>query len=170
MAVGKKPKASKAAKKGDEKSVVSIPAEPSEEGVARREESSQRALPIFCLTTLGVVYGDIGTSPLYALRACFRDPTTSAHIGISHDNVLGILSLIAWSLFIVISLKYLVYVMHADNKGEGGILALLALAQRRGRAPFWFASLSIFGAALLYGDAMITPAISVVSAVEGLKI
>ena len=170
MAVGKKPQASKPAKKVAEKSVVSIPAEPSEEGVARREESSQRALPLFCLTTLGVVYGDIGTSPLYALRACFQDPTTSAHIGVSHDNVLGVLSLIAWSLFIVISLKYLVYVMRADNNGEGGILALLALAQRRGRAPFWFASLSIFGAALLYGDAMITPAISVVSAVEGLKI
>lgn len=171
MAAGKKKrKPSPHTKAGDDKSVVSIPAEPSEEGVARRERSSQRALPIFCLTTLGVVYGDIGTSPLYALRACFHDPTASAQIAISRDNVLGILSLIAWSLFTVISLKYLVYVMRADNKGEGGILALLALAQRRGRAPFWFASLSIFGAALLYGDAMITPAISVVSAVEGLRI
>ncbi|MGH7936281.1 MAG: KUP/HAK/KT family potassium transporter, partial [Chthoniobacterales bacterium] len=112
----------------------------------------------------------MGTSPLYALRECFRDPTTSAHVSVGRDNVLGILSLIAWSLFIVISLKYLVYVMRADNKGEGGILALLALMQRRGGAPFWFAGLSIFGAALLYGDGMITPAISVLSAVEGLEI
>ncbi|MGH8165016.1 MAG: KUP/HAK/KT family potassium transporter, partial [Rhodanobacteraceae bacterium] len=120
--------------------------------------------------SVGVVYGDIGTSPLYALRECFRDPTTNAHVSIGRDNVLGILSLIAWSLFIVISLKYLVYVMRADNKGEGGILALLALMQRRGGAPFWFATLSIFGAALLYGDGMITPAISVLSAVEGLEI
>ncbi len=170
MAAGKKQKSRKTSAKDDSDSVVSVPAEPSEEGVARREESSQRALPLFCLTTLGVVYGDIGTSPLYALHECFRSSETSGQLTVNHLNVLGVLSLISWSLFIVISIKYLVYVMRADNKGEGGILALLALMQRRGKAPFWFASLSIFGAALLYGDGMITPAISVLSAVEGLEI
>lgn len=151
-------------------SVASVPAEPSASGAAAREEDSKRRLPLLCLTTLGVVYGDIGTSPLYALRECFRASETSGHLGVNPPNVLGVLSLITWSLLIVISVKYLLYVMRADNKGEGGILALLALLQGRGRAPFWFVSLSLFGAALLYGDGMITPAISVLSAVEGLKI
>jgi KUP system potassium uptake protein len=170
MAAERKRAPAKSSATDAEKPVASIPAEPSEAGVARRERSSNRALPFFCLTTLGVVYGDIGTSPLYALRECFRDPNAGAHLAVNRDNVLGVLSLIAWSLFIVISLKYLVYVMRADNKGEGGILALLALTQRRGGAPVWFAGLSIFGAALLYGDGMITPAISVLSAVEGLHV
>ncbi len=170
MTAPRKPKRSDPNQEGDANSVVSVPAKPSAAGVARRERSSKRALPLFCLTTLGVVFGDIGTSPLYALRECFRGSEAAGHLAVNQANVLGVLSLIAWSLFIVISVKYLVYVMRADNKGEGGILALLALMQRRGRAPFWFASLSIFGAALLYGDGMITPAISVLSAVEGLQI
>ncbi|RMD84347.1 MAG: potassium transporter Kup, partial [Candidatus Dadabacteria bacterium] len=118
-----------------------------------------------------VVYGDIGTSPLYAFRECF------AHVGglpVTPENVLGVLSLIFWSLVLVISVKYLVLVMQADNRGEGGILALMTLvlgAYRRDE-PLrrTILVLGIFGAALLYGDGVITPAISVLSAVEGLSV
>jgi len=129
------------------------------------------SLPWLTLGALGVVYGDIGTSPLYALRECFH----GLHgVPPTRDNVLGVLSLIFWSLTLIISIKYLVFVMRADNKGEGGILALLALvaqspdAQRRSRTTL--VALGLFGAALLYGDGMITPAISVLSAVEGLTV
>lgn len=121
------------------------------------------------LGALGVVYGDIGTSPLYALRECF-----SGHYGLqpSHDNVLGVLSLIFWSLIIVVTIKYLVVILRADNDGEGGILALMALVKPSGKskASMIIVSLGIFGASLLYGDGVITPAISVLSAVEGLNI
>jgi KUP system potassium uptake protein len=123
------------------------------------------------LTALGVVYGDIGTSPLYALRECFFG---EHGIPVTRGNVLGVLSLILWSLVIVISVKYLLFVMRADNNGEGGILALMSLLRPHGgnrRGQRWlFAVLGIFGAALLYGDGMITPAISVLSAVEGLRV
>jgi KUP system potassium uptake protein len=129
------------------------------------------SLPLLTLGALGIVYGDIGTSPLYALRECFH----GAHgVPPTPGNVLGVLSLIFWSLTLIISIKYLVFVMRADNKGEGGILALLALvaqspdAQRRSRATL--VALGLFGAALLYGDGMITPAISVLGAVEGLQV
>jgi KUP system potassium uptake protein len=125
------------------------------------------------LGALGVVYGDIGTSPLYALRECF----IGAHaVRISHANVIGVLSLIFWSLVMVISVKYLTFVMRADNEGEGGILALLALAKAGvadRTAPvgqYALLLLGLFGAALLYADGMITPAISVLSAVEGLGV
>jgi KUP system potassium uptake protein len=118
-----------------------------------------------------VVYGDIGTSPLYALRECFH-----GEHGIlpSHDNVLGVLSLVFWALVLIISIKYLVFVMRADNRGEGGILALTSLVphdlREHGLERRWLlTALSLFGAALLYGDGMITPAISVLSAVEGLE-
>lgn len=121
------------------------------------------------LGALGIVYGDIGTSPLYALRECF-----SGHYGLAptHDNVLGVLSLIFWSLIIVVTIKYLVVILRADNDGEGGILALMALVKPSGKSKttFIIVSLGLFGAALLYGDGIITPAISVLSAVEGLKI
>ena len=122
------------------------------------------------LGALGVVFGDIGTSPLYAMRECF-----SEHVGIpvSQDNVLGIVSLIIWSLIIVVFIKYMFFVMRADNKGEGGILALLSLAVPPGKTSGgrkrWLVLFGLFGAALLYGDGIITPAISVLSAVEGLK-
>jgi KUP system potassium uptake protein len=122
---------------------------------------------------LGVVYGDIGTSPLYALRNCFSGPTGIAP---SHPNVLGVLSLIFWALALIVSVKYIGFMLRADNRGEGGILALLALAfPERGRAAkergIWLlTSLGIFGAALLYGDGLITPAISVLGAVEGLEV
>lgn len=130
-------------------------------------ESSGRYLLALCLTALGIVYGDIGTSPLYAFRECF---SPEHGIGLTHDNVLGVLSLIFWALALVISVKYLSYVMRADNKGEGGVLALMALATRRGRRAGWVLGLGLFGAALLYGDGMITPAISVLGAVEGLEV
>jgi KUP system potassium uptake protein len=130
-------------------------------------EASGRYLAALCLTALGIVYGDIGTSPLYAFRECFNP---ERGLGLTHDNVLGVLSLIFWALALVISIKYLSYVMRADNKGEGGILALMALATRRGRRAGWVLVLGLFGAALLYGDGMITPAISVLGAVEGLEV
>jgi len=125
---------------------------------------------LLSLTVLGVVYGDIGTSPLYSVRECFHGQHA---IAVLPENVLGVLSLIFWALVIVISVKYLVFILRADNRGEGGILALAALvtpvraaATRRGIVP----ALGLFGAALLYADGMITPAISVLSAVEGLTI
>ncbi len=128
-----------------------------------------RYLFSLCLAALGVVYGDIGTSPLYAIRECFHGEHA---VAVTHENVLGVLSLIVWSLTVVISIKYLGYVMRADNRGEGGILALMALASTRARgraATVVIVFLGLFGAALLYGDGMITPAISVLSAVEGLQ-
>ena len=121
--------------------------------------------------TLGVVYGDIGTSPLYALRECFFGPHAVAP---THDHVLGVLSLVFWALIIVISIKYLVFVLRADNQGEGGVLSLMSLAtpikpsRRTERSALIL--LGIFGAALLYGDGIITPAISVLSAMEGLGV
>lgn len=123
------------------------------------------------LGALGVVFGDIGTSPLYALRECFNGHHV---IPVTPDNVLGILSLIIWSLIIVVSIKYLLFVLRADNKGEGGVLSLLALAMPAGKTSGgrkkWLIYVGLFGAALLYGDGMITPAVTVMSAVEGLKV
>ena len=125
---------------------------------------------VLCLTALGIVYGDIGTSPLYALRECFYG---SHAVPVNHDNVLGVLSLIFWTLLIVVTLKYHVYIIKADNRGEGGILALMALVHSSIKGRFYelfLVGLGLFGAALLYGDGMITPAISVLSAIEGLEI
>ncbi len=123
------------------------------------------------LAALGIVYGDIGTSPLYAVRECFRGRDALA---VTPSNILGVLSLVFWSLVIVISFKYLVFVMRADNRGEGGILALMTLGtkavKKQGTKLMLMTALGIFGAALLYGDGMITPAISVLSAVEGLNV
>ncbi len=138
----------------------------------QNKPAGQSELLPLTLGALGVVYGDIGTSPLYALRECFHGPHAAA---LTRSNVLGVLSLIFWSLIIIVSVKYLAVVMRASNRGEGGILALLALvvSDRDGRARGGRAVLigcGIFGAALLYGDGMITPAISVLSAVEGLDV
>ena len=134
------------------------------------EQSNPRLMKL-TLAALGVVYGDIGTSPLYAIRQCFRG---NDGLSVTTANVLGILSLVFWSLILVISLKYLAYVMRADNNGEGGILALAALVTRvRGNRPLVtlvLTMLGVYGAALLYGDGMITPAISVLSAIEGLNV
>jgi KUP system potassium uptake protein len=121
---------------------------------------------VLLLSALGVVFGDIGTSPLYALRECF-DGTHG--IPVTPENVFGVLSLIVWSLIITVSVKYVLFVMRADNAGEGGILALVALVRSRTGSGALIA-IGLFGAALLYGDGMITPAISVLSAVEGLSI
>ncbi len=134
---------------------------------------ARQSLAIVALAALGVVYGDIGTSPLYALKSCF-----SPHGGVppTTHNVLGLLSLIFWSLILVVSVKYIALVMRADNRGEGGILSLLALAvpvraHRSPRKTIWLlTSLGVCGAAFLYGEGLITPAISVLSAVEGLEI
>ncbi|MDQ1559639.1 MAG: system potassium uptake protein [Pyrinomonadaceae bacterium] len=130
-----------------------------------------RYLAVLSLTALGIVYGDIGTSPLYAMRECFHGPHAIAP---TPDNIFGVLSLIFWALVIIISIKYCVFVLRADNRGEGGILALTALAtpikilSKRERKVL--VVLGIFGAALLYGDGIITPAISVLGAIEGLNV
>lgn len=137
--------------------------------------SSPKRSALLAMGALGVVFGDIGTSPLYALRECLSGPHG---IGASHDNVLGVLSLIIWSLITLISIKYVSIVMRADNEGEGGILALLALGfpgLMRGekvtsRVNFGMVVLALLGTAFLFGDGIITPAISVLSAMEGLKV
>ena len=120
---------------------------------------------------IGVVYGDIGTSPLYMLRTAF----TGEHgLALTSANVYGVLSVVFWALVVVVTLKYIMLIMRADNNGEGGILALTALVSRgldrNNRRRWWLIGFGIFGAAMFYGDGMITPAISVLSAVEGLEI
>ena len=132
-----------------------------------------KPLTYLVLGALGVVYGDIGTSPLYALRTCF---SPMGGVPATHDNVLGLLSLIIWSLILIVSVKYLAFVMRADNRGEGGILALMALAfperdkAAASRTTWLLIALGVFGAALLYGDGLITPAITVLGAMEGLEV
>jgi len=127
---------------------------------------------LLCLGALGVVFGDIGTSPLYTLKECMRATAPGALV----NDLFGILSLIFWSLMMVVTIKYLTFIMKADNKGEGGIFALLALvpermrARSKGNAVSGIALLVVVGAALLYGDGAITPAISVLSAIEGLAV
>jgi len=130
------------------------------------ERSSTAALT---LLALGVVYGDIGTSPLYAVRECFFG---LGGVPVTRENVLGVLSLIFWTLVVVVSAKYHVYVIRADNRGEGGILALMALVRGAvtGQRQWIVVTLGLFGAALLYGDGIITPAISVLGAFEGLEV
>ncbi len=137
---------------------------------AGRGAARGRALLTLSLGALGVVYGDIGTSPLYALKECFSGPHAVAP---TPENVMGVLSLVFWAMTFVVTFKYLTFVMRADNRGEGGILALMALVGQRettrgGRETL--AILGLFGAALLYGDGVITPAISVLGAVEGVAV
>lgn len=135
-------------------------------GHSAAQPASGKALAALSLAALGVVYGDIGTSPLYALKECFG---AQHGIDATRENVLGVVSLILWSLNFVVSYKYIAQVMRADNRGEGGILALLALVSgREGKRRVLLVLLGLFGAALLYGDGVITPAISVLSAIEGL--
>ena len=120
---------------------------------------------------IGVVFGDIGTSPLYTLKEAF-----SPHYGLiaNHDTVLGILSLVFWALMLVVTLKYVTIIMRADNEGEGGIMALMALAQRilpkGSKSNYAVGILAIFGASLFFGDGVITPAITTLSAIEGLEV
>src|SRR5690554_2437407 len=132
--------------------------------------AKKAALPVITLAALGVVFGDIGTSPLYALRQCFL----TAHLAISEGSVLGILSLIFWCMMLTISFKYVMVIMRADNNGEGGIMSLLALNLRTTRISdqkkIFLIALGFVGASLFFGDGIITPAISVLSAIEGLSI
>jgi len=138
---------------------------------ALRENVQGRRLAQLSLAALGVVFGDIGTSPLYAIRECFHG---EYGIAVTKANVLGVLSLMFWALLVIVTLKYLVFVLRADNHGEGGVLALTALVKSKdakGRsARIALVPIGLFGACLLYGDGMITPAISVLSAVEGIRI
>lgn len=130
---------------------------------------SPKYIALLTLGALGVVYGDIGTSPLYALRESFA----VANLDVTPEAVLGVLSLIFWALVFVVSVKYLIFVMRADNDGEGGILALTSLIIRKAgksKSRLLLIGVGLFGTALLYGDGMITPAISVLSAVEGLEV
>jgi len=134
-------------------------------------DATGRGLLGLAIGAVGVVFGDIGTSPLYAFKEAFG----SAHnVSLTHDNVLGVLSLMVWSLLLIVTVKYVLFMMRADNRGEGGIMALMALVRRtippHSRSAWILTSLAMFGAALFYGDGMITPAISVLSAVEGLEV
>lgn len=135
------------------------------------ERPTGKRLGSLSLLALGIVYGDIGTSPLYSIRECFSG---SHAVPLTRENIFGILSLIFWSLMIVVTVKYLVYVMRFDNRGEGGILALMGLAglnsRRRAGLRTMTIVIGVFGASLLYGDGMITPAMAVISAVEGLQV
>ena len=137
---------------------------------ATRPAGRKRAAGL-TLAALGVVFGDIGTSPLYTVQTCFSDFTG---LKPTPDNVLGMLSLITWALIIVVTLKYVIVVMRADNRGEGGVLALMALVSREpgisARRRNVYVILGMLGAALFYGDCLLTPAISVLSAVEGLNV
>jgi KUP system potassium uptake protein len=135
-------------------------------------KQKSKSLNTATLVALGIVFGDIGTSPLYALRECF---TGSHGVALTSENIFGVLSLIFWSLILIISIKYLSVVMHASNHGEGGILALMGLTKPdQNIKSAWsrniFITVGLFGAALLYGDSVITPVITVLSAIEGLKV
>jgi len=150
------------------------PAELAEVAPSPTRDSSQahdpRRIRLLTIAALGVVFGDIGTSPLYALRQCFTAPNG---VQLSAPNVLGVLSLIIWSLIVVISIKYVLLMLRADNRGEGGVLALSTLlgnATRNWRLWEPVAAAGLLGAALFFGDGVLTPAISVLSAVEGLVV
>jgi KUP system potassium uptake protein len=137
---------------------------------SHRTPRDPRALAALTLGALGVVYGDIGTSPLYALKEIFH----GGHLPATADNILGVLSLVFWTLTVIVSLKYVLLILRADNNGEGGLIAMLALAITavKDRPPLRRAlmTLGLFGTAVFYGDGVITPAISVLSAVEGLEV
>src|SRR5690348_11131556 len=133
-----------------------------------RRAGAQAALT---LGALGVVFGDIGTSPLYTVQTVFN-PADPHPLRVSAENVFGVVSLIFWSVMVIVTVTYVLLVMRADNDGEGGIMALITLIRRRGmpgnrRAVMVLAALGIFGASLFFGDSVITPAISVLSAIEG---
>jgi len=135
------------------------------------EATNSRRLWALSLAAVGIVFGDIGTSPLYTMKEVFGGHHP---LDVNQANVLGILALVFWSLIVVVTCKYVIFIMRADNNGEGGIMAMMALVQRvkprDGRVAWLLAVMGLFGASLFYGDAMITPAISVMSAVEGLRV
>src|SRR6201995_5353981 len=140
---------------------------------ARGPSGTQSGRVAVVVGALGVVFGDIGTSPIYTVQTIFN-PGDPHPVPITTENVYGVVSLIFWSVMIIVTLTYVTLVMHADNDGEGGIMALIALVRRwgarSGRTAVVLATLGVFGAALFSGDSMITPAISVLSAVEGMKV
>jgi KUP system potassium uptake protein len=139
------------------------------EDVSKKKEST-KGLAMLSMAALGVVFGDIGTSPLYAIRECFHGDYA---IPVSQENILGVLSLMFWSLVMIVTIKYLTFVLRADNKGEGGVLVLATLVKKtsfKKSKGLSLVAIGVFGACLLYGDGMITPSISVLSAIEGLKI
>jgi KUP system potassium uptake protein len=142
------------------------------ESAARRHTVAKASMAALTLGALGVVFGDIGTSPLYALQAVFT--SDHHHVHTNQADVYGVVSLVFWSITMVVSIKYVTFIMRADNDGEGGIMALTALVQRartkRARTMVMLVTFGILGASLFYGDGAITPAISVLSAVEGLKV
>ncbi len=145
--------------------------EAAESHAQAKQGAPKQGLPIMALGALGVVFGDIGTSPLYAVKQCFQDDPSFAH---DPALVLGILSLIIWSILFVVCVKYVGFILRADHDGEGGTLAMLGLIRSKVpplpfRTPTALTLLVLFGSALLYGDGVVTPAISVLSAVEGLK-
>lgn len=146
---------------------------PSSGPVASTDKRDLRKTLVMALGSLGIVYGDIGTSPLYAIKECFHGHYA---IALTPANILGVMSLIFWSLTMVVTIKYVLFILQADNDGEGGVYALAALFLREGakevpaRTVKFLVLLAIFGAALLYGDGLITPVISVLSAVEGLNV
>ena len=141
------------------------------ETMAAGDNSRKRNLAALALAAIGVVFGDIGTSPLYALQTVFA---TGHGVDVNTGNLYGILSLVLWSLLLVVALKFVVFIMRADNHGEGGIMALMALIRRLLREDERVRNVLImfglFGAALFFGDGLITPAISVLSAMEGLEV
>lgn len=150
--------------------------EPAEAGAKRADlsperptsEKSSRKLFALTLGSIGVVYGDIGTSPLYAFREALRPVADN---GLTREEITGVVSLLIWALIVIVSLKYVALLLRADNKGEGGMLALLALVQKSvGSRTIFLMMLGVTGCALFFGDAIITPAISVLSAVEGLEL
>ncbi|HEX6866664.1 MAG TPA: KUP/HAK/KT family potassium transporter, partial [Caulobacteraceae bacterium] len=147
-------------------SAVPPPATPAE-GALTHHGRGRQGFWLLTLGSVGVVFGDIGTSPLYAMREALAHSRSG---GTSELAVLGVVSLMFWALTLIVTLKYVYFLLKADNKGEGGTLALMALAQRAlGRRSIWVFVLGMVGTALFYGDGIITPAISVLAAVEGLK-
>ncbi len=157
---------------------MNIPHEEAEKAAPEESKShdaqpqQKKRLSQLSLAALGVVFGDIATSPIYAIRECFHG---EYGIDVSHANVLGIFSLMFWALVLIVGLKYLTFVFRANNHGEGGEIALMALIRGKNwpfenRRRLGILALGLFAACLLYGDGMITPAISVMSAIEGLAV
>src|SRR6267154_6867534 len=149
----------------------SVNSTPAVNGTSFPSKPGNPKLAGLTLAALGVVYGDIGTSPLYAFKEAFGG---SHGLPLNQTNVLAVLSLMFWSLTLIVTLKYVAMMLQFDNRGEGGILALLALASKatreRPRLAWIVTTCGIFGASLFYGDAVLTPAISVLSAVEGISV
>src|SRR5215217_9610998 len=152
--------------------VSTDPPRSAEEALGEPRSPSSKGVAAVAFAALGIVFGDIGTSPLYALQTVFAIDNRA--VTPEQGNVYGVISLVFWSITLIVSIKYVTLIMRADNHGEGGIMALIALVRsvkvRRRVTKFALVALGIFGASLFYGDGMITPAISVLSAVEGLEV